>query len=137
MTVIFWLLCAGALLSSPAGAQSAESTAIPEMVRLAKALAGDWNTVEIVQHGKPVPEGAGRRGTTHVRLTGGGTALVSEGHSVGTVGETCAGSSRSGGTRTRRAIGFSHASKRQLMPVASCGAPRIGRATCLSTITRR
>jgi hypothetical protein len=86
MTVIFWLLCAGALLSSPAGAQSADSTAIPEMARLAKALAGDWNTVEIVQHGKPVPEGAGRRGTAHVRLTGGGTALVSEGHSVGTVG---------------------------------------------------
>jgi hypothetical protein len=56
------------------------------MVRLAKALVGDWNTVEIVQHGKAVPEGAGRRGTVHVRLTGGGTALVSEGHSVGAVG---------------------------------------------------
>jgi hypothetical protein len=84
--VILWLLYAGALLSSPAGAQSADSAAIPEMARLAKALAGDWNTVEIVQHGKPVPEGAGRRGTAHVRLTGGGTALVSEGHSVGTVG---------------------------------------------------
>jgi hypothetical protein len=56
------------------------------MARLAKVLAGDWNTVEIVQHGKPVPEGAGRGGTTHVTLAGGGTALVSEGHSVGTVG---------------------------------------------------
>jgi hypothetical protein len=58
----------------------------PEMARLAKALAGDWNSVEVVQYGKPVPEGQGRRGTTHVRLAGGGTALVAEGHSVGTVG---------------------------------------------------
>ena len=56
------------------------------MARLAKALAGNWNTAEILQRGKPVPEGAGRRGTAHVKLTGGGTALVSEGHSVGTVG---------------------------------------------------
>ena len=83
---ILWLLCGGALLSSAAGGQSADSAAIPEMARLAKALAGNWNTVEILQRGKPVPEGAGRRGTAHVKLTGGGTALVSEGHSVGTVG---------------------------------------------------
>jgi hypothetical protein len=84
--VVRWLLYAGALLSSAAGAQSVDSPAIPEMARLAKVLAGDWNTAEIVQHGKPVPEDAGRRGTAHVRLTGGGTALVSEGHSIGTVG---------------------------------------------------
>jgi hypothetical protein len=62
------------------------SAVIPEMVRLAEVFAGDWNTVEIVQHGSPVPNGAGRRGTVHASLTGGGTALVSEGHSVGTVG---------------------------------------------------
>jgi len=85
--VILWLLFyAGALLASPARAQSADSAAIPEMARLAKVLAGDWNTVEIVQHGKPVTEGEGRRGTVRVTLTGGGTALVCEGHSVGTVG---------------------------------------------------
>jgi len=83
---IVLLLCVAALLSSAAGAQSVESAAIPEMARLAKAFGGDWNTVEIVQHGKPVPKGAGRRGTIHVRLAGGGTALVSEGHSVGTIG---------------------------------------------------
>ena len=63
-----------------AGAQS------PEMARLANALAGDWNAVEVVQFGKPVPEGAGRKGENHVRLVGGGTALVSEGHTVGSVG---------------------------------------------------
>jgi hypothetical protein len=84
--VILRLLRAAALLASAVPAQSADSGASPEMVRLATVLAGDWDTVEIVQHGRPVPKGAGRRGTTHVRLTGGGTALVSEGHSVGTVG---------------------------------------------------
>ena len=84
--VILWLLCAAALLSTAAGAQSTDSAAIPEMARLAKVLAGDWNTVEIVQHGKPVAEGEGRRGTMHVSLAGDGTVLVSEGHSVGTVG---------------------------------------------------
>jgi len=84
--VILYLLCAVTLRSAHAGARSSDSAASPEMSRLAKALAGDWKTLEIVQHGQPVPEGAGRRGTTHVVLVGGGTALVSEGHSVGTVG---------------------------------------------------
>ena len=83
---ILLLLCEAALLCSLARAQSGDSATIPEIARLAKVLAGDWNTVEIVQHGKPVPEGAGRRGTAHVTLAGGGTALVSEGHSLGTVG---------------------------------------------------
>ncbi len=85
-SLICRLFCGVAFVSSPTVAQSAESAATPEMGRLAKVFAGDWNTVEIVQHGKPVPDGPGRRGTVHVQLTGGGTALVSEGHSVGTVG---------------------------------------------------
>jgi hypothetical protein len=84
--VILLLLCGAALVSPLARAQSGDSAVIPEMARLAKALVGDWNTVEIVQHGKPIPEGAGRRGTSHVRLTGGGTVLMSEGHSAGSVG---------------------------------------------------
>jgi hypothetical protein len=83
---IWRLLCGVAFVSSPILVQSTDSAVIPEMARLAKVLAGDWNTVEIVQHAKPVPDGAGRRGTAHVRLAGGGTTLVSEGHSVGTVG---------------------------------------------------
>ena len=62
------------------------SAVIPELARLAKVFAGDWNTVEIVQHGSLVPNGEGRRGIVHATLTGGGTALVSEGHSAGTVG---------------------------------------------------
>jgi hypothetical protein len=35
--------------------------------------------MEIVQHGKPVPDGAGRHGTVHVRLTGGGAVPGVEG----------------------------------------------------------
>src|SRR5881275_345203 len=85
--LLFVGLCGVVLLRPSAGAEPASAdVAIPEMARLAKVLAGDWNTVEVVQHGQPVAEGAGRRGTIQVRLTGGGTALVSEGHSVGTVG---------------------------------------------------
>ena len=79
-------LAAVVLLATPAPAQSSDSATISAMARLAKVFVGDWNTVEVVQFGKPVPAGAGRRGTTHVTLTGGGTALVSEGHSVGRVG---------------------------------------------------
>jgi hypothetical protein len=67
-------------IALPASAQS------PEMARLAKALAGDWSSVEVVQFGKRVPEGAGRKGATHVHLAGGGTVLVDEGHTVGAVG---------------------------------------------------
>jgi hypothetical protein len=85
--LLFVGLCGVVLLRSSAGVEpAAADAAIPEMARLAKVLARDWNTVEVVQHGKPVPEGAGRTGSMHVALTGGGTALVSEGHSVGTVG---------------------------------------------------
>jgi hypothetical protein len=72
--------CLLAVAASPAIAQS------PEMARLAKALAGDWSSVEVVQFGKPVPGGAGRKGATHVHLAGGGMVLVDEGHAVGTVG---------------------------------------------------
>ena len=84
--LLLGLLCGVGLLSPSARGQSTDSAATPEMDRLAKVLAGDWNTVEIVQHGRPVAEGEGRRGTVHVTLAGGGTVLVSEGHSVGTVG---------------------------------------------------
>ena len=84
--VIRWLLCGALALPLPARAQSGDRPANPEMGRLAEALAGDWSTQELVQNGKPVPAGAGRRGASHVRLAGGGTALVSEGHSIGAVG---------------------------------------------------
>ncbi len=59
---------------------------MPEMARLAKALAGDWNTVEVVQYAKPVPNGQGRHGTDRVHVAGGGTVLVFEGHTNGSIG---------------------------------------------------
>jgi hypothetical protein len=83
--VISWLLCVSCL-SSPPPAPSADTAAGPEMARLAMVLVGDWSTVEVVQNGKAVSPGAGRRGLVHVRLAGGGTVLVSEGHTVGAVG---------------------------------------------------
>jgi len=84
--IVRWLLCGISLLCSASPVQSSDSAVVPEMARLAKVLAGEWKTVEIVQRGEPVPEGEGRRGTVHVSLKGGGTLLVSEGHSVGAVG---------------------------------------------------
>jgi hypothetical protein len=80
------LLCGAAFVFSSIQAEPTDSAASPEMARLARVFAGSWKTVEIMQHGKPVADGAGRHGTVQVRLAGGGTALVSEGHSVGTVG---------------------------------------------------
>src|SRR5260221_9921911 len=56
------------------------------MARLAGAFSGEWTSVEVVQFGRPVPADSGRRGTVRTRLAEGGTALVSEGRAVGTVG---------------------------------------------------
>jgi hypothetical protein len=131
---LLWLACGIALFSSYAHAQSDNSSAIPEMARLAKVLAGNWSTVKIVQHGKPVPEGQGRLRdrARHLgrRRNGAGPKVVPLARSE----ETYAGSLRSGGTRTRSSIAFSPASKR--LPVASCAARRIGMATHSLTTTR-
>jgi hypothetical protein len=81
-----WLALFPLLAGTPNQSPSHDASAVPEMARLAKALVGDWKTEELVQNGKPVPPGKGRRGESHVRLAGGGTALVSEGHSAGEVG---------------------------------------------------
>jgi len=80
------VLTVGFVLSYASQVQSSDSAANPPMARLARVLAGDWNIMEIMQHGQSVVEGAGRRGTVHVTLVGGGTALVSEGHSAGATG---------------------------------------------------
>jgi len=93
-----------ALVCLSAHAQSTESAASPEMARLAQALAGDWTTVEILQQGKPVPEGAGRKGDVHVRLTGGGTVLRRKVTLSARSAAICAGSLRSGGIKKQRVI---------------------------------
>src|SRR5207245_2263985 len=64
----------------------AESAASPEMERLAKALVGDWDTVETMERGQFFPNGGSRRGIVHVRLAAGGNTLIYEVHSDGSAG---------------------------------------------------
>jgi hypothetical protein len=45
-----------------------EAGASPEMKRLAKALAGDWNTTETMEHSELFPNGGSRHGVARVRL---------------------------------------------------------------------
>jgi len=67
--------------------QPAVSAASPEMDRLAKALAGDWNTTEKMERGEFFPNGGSRHGQTHVYLAAGGTTLIDEVHSDGSAGK--------------------------------------------------
>lgn len=64
-----------------------ESAAGPEMERLAKALAGDWNTTETMQQSQFFPKGGSRHGKAHVKLVAGGTTLIYEVHSDGSAGK--------------------------------------------------
>jgi hypothetical protein len=70
-----------------ARAQENAPAASPEMARLAKALAGDWNTTETMERGEFFPNGGSRHGHTHVTLTAGGTTLMDEVHSDGSAGK--------------------------------------------------
>src|SRR5258708_22273231 len=54
---------------------ASESAASPEMNRLAKALAGDWKTVETMEHGEFFPNGGSRPWGVHARLAAGGKVL--------------------------------------------------------------
>jgi Protein of unknown function (DUF1579) len=77
---------------SPAGAQRGPSSpaagaANPEMARLARALAGDWNTTEHMERSELFPNGGERRGTAHIHLAAGGTTLLNEVHSDGSAGK--------------------------------------------------
>lgn len=67
-------------------AESSQSAANPEMGRLAKTLAGDWNTTETMERSQFFPNGGSRRGIAHVHLTAGGTTLINEVHSNGSAG---------------------------------------------------
>ena len=67
--------------------QPPASAANPEMDRLAKALAGDWDTVEVMERGSFFPEGGSRSGHVHARLASGGYTLVYEVHSDGSAGK--------------------------------------------------
>lgn len=67
-------------------AEPAESAANPEMARLAKALAGDWNTTETMEKSQFFPNGGSRHGIAHVQLTAGGTTLINQVNSDGSAG---------------------------------------------------
>ena len=56
------------------------------MARVAKAFVGDWNTTETMERSEFFPNGGGRHGSSHWRLGVGGTTLIGEGHSDGSVG---------------------------------------------------
>jgi hypothetical protein len=64
-----------------------ESPASPEMDRLAKALAGNWDTTETMERSEIFPDGGSRHGTVHVRLASGGYTLIYEVHSNGSAGK--------------------------------------------------
>jgi hypothetical protein len=57
------------------------------MDRLAQALVGDWDTVEMMEPGPFFPEGGSRKGNVHVRLAVGGYILIYEVHSDGSAGK--------------------------------------------------
>ena len=64
-----------------------ESSAAPEMQRLAQVLVGDWNNVETMEASERFPHGAQRQGTSHCGLGTGGTTLVCQGSSDGSAGK--------------------------------------------------
>jgi hypothetical protein len=74
------------ILAQPEARPFASSAASPEMDRLAKAFVGDWNNVESMELSEFFPSGGGRKGISHWRLGVGGTTLIAEGDSDGSVG---------------------------------------------------
>jgi hypothetical protein len=57
-------------------AEASVSAASPEMDRLAQALVGDWDTVEMMEPGPFFPEGGSRKGNVDVRLAAGGYGWI-------------------------------------------------------------
>ena len=83
--ITLFLLRAAAQLPHSTTSPS-QSSPVPEMERLAKALVGDWNTTETVERGEFFPNGGSRHGVIHVRPAVGGTTLIYEVHSDGSAG---------------------------------------------------
>jgi hypothetical protein len=81
---------ASVLFPSFGGAQQNEKSEIaasPEMDKLAKALAGEWNTTESMEKSEFFPKGGSRHGSAHIGLVAGGTTLFAEFHSNGSAGK--------------------------------------------------
>jgi hypothetical protein len=66
--------------------QSLNDSPAPELARLASAFVGDWDTSETMEKSEYFPNGGGRHGTSRWRLGVGGTTVIDEGHSNGSVG---------------------------------------------------
>jgi hypothetical protein len=86
MNRLFCIGVALVMIGVVVSAQDKTPSAAPEMARLAKALAGDWDTTESMERGEFFPNGGSRHGRTHVTLTAGGTTLMDEVHSDGSAG---------------------------------------------------
>ncbi|SRR6266702_3942745 len=67
--------------------QPKEIAANPEMDRLAKVLAGEWNTAERMEKSAFSPGGGSRTGRAHISLVAGGASLFAEFHSNGSAGK--------------------------------------------------
>lgn len=85
-------LAIGAIILSLAFAQDKGisrpvESVTPQMARLAKALAGDWNNSETMEHSEFFPKGSERRGRSRCASETGGTALRCEGESDGSAGK--------------------------------------------------
>lgn len=87
MNKLFAICLAFLANCAAASAQENSAQASPEMAKLAKALAGDWNTTETMERGEFFPKGGSRTGHSHVALAAGGTTLVAEVHSDGSAGK--------------------------------------------------
>jgi hypothetical protein len=86
--VLLYPLLFRAAAEKPQGtAPPSQQSAVPEMEKLAKALAGDWNTTETMELRENFPSGGSRNGIVHVKLAAGGTTLIYEVHSDGSAGK--------------------------------------------------
>src|SRR5690242_4233089 len=84
---IFIVMAAILSWSTAVIAQKAKPVApSPEMQRLAKVFAGDWDTTESMERSEFFPNGGARQGRTRWRLAVGGAMLVGEGDSHGSAG---------------------------------------------------
>lgn len=87
MNKVFFCCLALVTICVAVHAQEKAKSISPEMAKLAKALAGDWNTTETMERSEFFPNGGSRHGHSHVALTAGGTTLMSEVHSDGSAGK--------------------------------------------------
>jgi hypothetical protein len=90
-TLLVTILTSGILVSCAFAQQKSSpdksaETASPEMQRLAKLFVGEWDTTETMERSEFFADGGRRKGISHWRLGVGGTTLIGDGFSDGSVG---------------------------------------------------